>query len=101
MVRACRDAALARVAGLLAEEDFDRWSWLQVKIHKRTASEAAPSGGAGIVAAPLDFEQPWGMSIPLGDLGDDHSSLTPGAVAHLTLKGFSVHDSKGDAAHSP
>ena len=52
--------------------------------------------GAALISAMAEA-----MSIPLRDLGDDHSSLTPGAVAHLTLKGFSVHDSKGDAAHRP
>ena len=43
----CRDAALARVSGLLPEEDFDRCPWLRVNLGKEAA---------GIAAAPLE---PW------------------------------------------
>ena len=49
---ACRDAALARVAGLLAEEDLDRCPWLSVDL--------GPQEGAGIVEAP--FLTQWGMA---------------------------------------
>ena len=49
----CRDAALARVAGLLAEEDFDRCPWLYVDL--------GPPEGAGIVAAPPSLWL-WGMA---------------------------------------
>ena len=49
----CRDVALARVAGLLAEEDFDRCPWLYVDL--------GPPEGAGIVAAP-PFLRQWGMA---------------------------------------
>ena len=48
----CRDAVLARVAGLLDEEDLDRCPWLFVDI--------GPQEGAGIVAAP-SLRQ-WGMA---------------------------------------
>ena len=41
----CRDAALARVAGLLAEEDLDRCPGLSLDL--------GPQESAGIVAAPI------------------------------------------------
>ena len=49
----CRDVVLARVAGLLAEEDMDRCPWLHVNLGQ--------AQGAGIDAAPLK-KQPWGMA---------------------------------------
>ena len=49
----CGDAVLARVAGLLAEEDMDRCPWLHVNLGQ--------AQGAGIDAAPLK-KQPWGMA---------------------------------------
>ena len=51
--RTVRDVALARVAGLLAEEDMDRCPWLRVRIDGQAT-------GAGITAAPV--LEPWGMA---------------------------------------
>ena len=64
----CRDAALARVAGLLAEEDLDRCPWLSVDL--------GPQEGAGIVAAP--FLRQWGMA------------ETPASVHEQKRQGFEL-----------
>ena len=60
----CRDVVLARVAGLLPEEDMDRCPWLRVSHGEK---------GAGIVAAPLE---PWGME------------ETPASLQQQRKKGF-------------